>query len=64
MKVCGNIVKGLVAGLFKSFNAFGLAGGDGTDGGGQCGVQSTCIVDKCVHDILDVFDILWAKWFR
>ena len=30
MWLCGNIVKELVAGLFKGFNTFGLMGGSGT----------------------------------
>ena len=49
---CDNIVKELVA------------GGNRTEGGNQCGVNSTCKVEKCAHNILDVCDILWAKWFR
>ena len=25
--------------------------------------MSTCIVEKCSHDILDVIDALWGEWF-
>ena len=63
MWVCNNIVEELVKGLFKSIGSLGLVGDNGTEGGNQCGVNNTCIVEKCAHYILDVFDIIWAKWF-
>ena len=58
MVVCGNIVKKLVLGLYKSFCAFCLVGGDDTKGSSKCGVNGVCIVENCFHDILDVFDEL------
>ena len=51
MGVCGNIVQELMAGLFQSFGALGLAGDNDTEGSSQCGVIRSCIVEKYTHDI-------------
>ena len=58
------MVKELVAGLLKIFGAIGMSRGYGTECGSLCGVNNMCIVEKCAHNILDVFDILWSKLFR